>query len=145
VWLNGAASADPGHELKAFDAQGKLEGPYRPDGVAIDHRVALQVQVWAHKMATVNVRSAGTTIEVALESSSSFDPAGVDPATVRFGPGNAAPISTRIETSADGHLALVIRFRRGDTGLPAAAAAACLTGRELEGAPFEGCAAVDTK
>ena len=134
TWYNQAAGMAEMHPLKIFDDKGKLEGPY----AAEESKVGLNVQVWGHKSVSVAIRSAAATIEIALSGGASFDVAKADPASLHLGPKAAAPFATRLET-VDGHPALIVRFRRTDTGLDASAVNACLAGRQLDGVPFEGC------
>jgi hypothetical protein len=136
-WYNQASRSDGGHQLKAFDENGKLEGPYTTRAVLLDDRVGLNVQVSAHKMAPVAVRPAGPSLEVVLKTEASFDAAKADVATFRFGPKNAKPVATRVE-EIEGRSAVVATFRREDTGTQGAVSA-CLTGRQTDGVPFEGC------
>ena len=144
TWHNQAANMGNAHQLKIFDEKGKLEGPYVPDGEPVDGRAGLNVQVWGHRSAPVAIRSGGTAIEVVLRSDASFDAGRADAATLRFGPKNAAPISSRLET-IEGRAALVARFRRADAGIQGAVVSACLTGRLQDGVPFEGCDLVAAK
>jgi hypothetical protein len=94
--------------------------------------------VWGHKSAPVVIRSAAATIEVVLRSDASFDAAKANPPSLRLGPKDAAPVASRL-ADIDGHPAVVARFRRTDTGLQTSDLNACLSGRQLDGIPFEGC------
>jgi hypothetical protein len=141
VWTDQLAPTTDPHLLKTFDEKGKLEGPYPID----DHKLGLNVQVWAHRSAPVTVRSAASAIEVVLRSDGTFDATQTDASTLRFGPRNASAIATRTET-VDGHTALVARFRRADVGLQSVGVmSACLTGRLHDGVPFEGCDLIASK
>jgi hypothetical protein len=136
-WYGYASETGPGHQLKSFDEKGALKGSYARNGVPMDDKIGLNVQVWAHKMAPVAIRSAGTVMEVVLRSDASFEAANIDAASLRFGPASAAPIDSHPET-VEGRAAVVVRFRRADTGIHGPVSA-CLTGRQLDGVPFEGC------
>lgn len=137
-WYNQAGKVGGAHQLKAFDEKGKLERLYTIDGAPVDGDFGLNVQVWAHRMAPVKVRSSGTVIEVGLHSDVSFDAAKADAATLRFGPKNATPVGSRLET-VDGHAALVARFRLADTGIQGSNVSVCLNGLDQDRVPFEGC------
>jgi hypothetical protein len=140
VWINLAVHMPDQHALKVFDEKGKFEGPYSDD----DAGAALYVQVWAHKSAHIAIRSAATVIEVALQSEGGLDAGSADPATLRFGPRNAASIGSRFESS-NGRTSLIAKFRRADIGIPAGVASVCLTGRLKDGVPFEGCDLIPAK
>jgi hypothetical protein len=139
-WTPRAVATNQPHALKLFDDKGKLDGPFEMQ----DKTVGIDVQVWAHKSALVSIRSAGAIIEVTLRSEGGFDSAKADTSTLRFGPRNAAPIDTRLET-VEGRSVLLARFRRTDIGVPSGIASVCLTGRQQDGIPFEGCDLVTTK
>ena len=79
-------------------------------------------------------------IPVALFGSASLDVQDIDWATVRFGPGRAAP--WRIPGSAkggdgDGQVDTVVHFRTQETGLGCGDESARLTGETVNGRPFE--------
>jgi hypothetical protein len=139
-WIMQATTSIEPHQLKLFDEKGKLEGPYAIE----DRTVALNVQVWAHKSAAIKILSAASTIEVAIHSEGGFDPSKADPSTLRFGPGGAAPLNTRVET-IEGRTRLVARFRRSDSSVPNGVVSVCLTGRQHNGVPFEGCDLISSK
>jgi hypothetical protein len=140
TWYNQATGMDEMHPLKIFDEKGKPEGPY----AAEPDKIGFNVQVWGHKSAPVTIRSAAATIEVVLKSDATFDARKADAATLRFGPRNAAPLGSRMET-VEGRSALVARFRRADTGIQGAVVSACLTGSQQDGVPFEGCDLIAAK
>ena len=100
------------HQLKLFDEKGKLDGPYAPDGKAVDSHLGLNIQVWGHRYAPIIVRPTSTAIEVVLRTDASFDVSKVDLKSLRFGPNQAAGTS-RLQTM-DGHVALVTGFQWTD-------------------------------
>jgi hypothetical protein len=133
------AEADGGHHLKAFDDKGKLEGPVTMPGGNSRDNVGFRVQVWAHKMATIGIRASDAqTVEVVLRTEGGFEAAKADPSSLRFGPKHAPAIRTHVET-VDGNVTVVARFRRVDAGLQGRGVNACLTGKQSDGVPFEGC------
>jgi len=136
VWYNQAAEFADTHNLKFFDPKGSLDGD-APKDVQTDSKVGLRLQVWAHRTAPVEVRLSGTTVEVVIRSDASFDAVKADPATLRMAGTNGAPIESRLQT-VDGHQALVMRFRR-DSAVHRAGANVCVTGRQQDSVPFEGC------
>jgi hypothetical protein len=143
AWQNRADRVDSDqvnsdHQLRLFDENGKLEGPYMLNGSPADPHIGLNVQVWAHKTAPVAIRSLGNLIEVVLENAAYFTARNTNVESLRFGPKKAAPVASRTEMKAD-QPELVIQFRRPDTGIRPGDVSACLTGLQLDGAPFEGC------
>jgi hypothetical protein len=81
-----------------------------------------------------------SVIPVAVLSSSTFDAAKVDPASVKFGPNEAPSVSSsRDDVNGDGLLDLVLHFRTQQTGLQSSDTQACLAGQTQSGIPFEGC------
>jgi hypothetical protein len=143
-WYNYAAESGGVHELKAFDDHGKLEGPLKIEGQAVNSGIALRLQVWAHKTAPVAIHLGGQVFEVVLRSDGSFDAAKADPETLRFGPKNAIAVGSRLET-IDGRAAVIANFRRADSGIERAGGNACLVGRQQDGVLFEGCDTVQKK
>ena len=95
----------------------------------------------------LNLRSRGR-VPVALLGSEEFDVAGVDVATLAFGPEGAAPVDRRgggyADRNRDGFLDLVRHFRVPETGIRAGDEMACLNGVTLDGIPFTGCDAIET-
>lgn len=86
-------------------------------------------------------------VPVALLGSEAFDVEAVDPATLAFGPGGAAPLFghvRRADLDGDGRLDLIAHYRIWDTGIAVGDLEACLTGELSDGTAFEGCDAVWT-
>jgi hypothetical protein len=135
LWSNAAMQMTTQHSINLFDDKGKLLGP--DSRYALDRSVGI-VQVWGHKLATVSIRPTGAWIDVVLKSGASFDAAQTDVSTLRFGPGGASPVTSRLESPAS-NADLVARFRTSDTGIPPTAVNACLRGVQKDGIPFEGC------
>ncbi len=128
-WSTYTVRAGPPHEVKLFDAKGKLVGPYGADPV-----VGFAVQVWGHLPVPVEIRPNGELWQVRLRSAGSFEVGSADRASLRFGPKGAAPTAVDRQ-GAD----MLLTFRAADTGLQPGDVNACLTGRKQDGMPFEGC------
>jgi hypothetical protein len=85
-------------------------------------------------------------VAVTVLGSELLDAAAIDPASLRFGPGEARPQapSQLRDADRDGFLDLVSHFRTGDAELSAGAGTACLHGRLEDGARFLGCDAPES-
>jgi hypothetical protein len=87
----------------------------------------------------INLQSQGV-IPVAIISSSTFDATMMDPASVRFGPGEARSTSSRLEeVNGDGLPDLIMHFRTQQAGIQPGDTQACLTGQTRSGTPIQGC------
>ena len=134
TWYNLGSPASESH-LRVFSSAGKLQNPLHGDPPA-----SMNIQVWGHLLARVSIHSAGKKFHVILRSQSYLDATQVDPASLHFGPGKASPESVRVEdVNHNGKADLVMYFRATDSGIPPKSVNACLTGKRLDGAPFEGC------
>jgi hypothetical protein len=134
-WYYLASPASEGEHLRVFSSVGKLLSSFQEGGGA-----RLNIQAWGHLLAKVSIRPAGQKLQVILRGQTFLDAAKVDPASLRFGPRSAAPANARAEdVDQDGNLDLVMYFRASDAGIPPGSVNACLRGRRLDGAPFEGC------
>lgn len=94
----------------------------------------------------INPRSKGR-IAVAILTTSSFDAATVDPATIRFGAAGdeVALVHSSIEdVDGDGHLDLILHFVTQDTGITCSTTTASLTGALFSGAKIKGSDFVET-
>jgi hypothetical protein len=138
AWYNRAERVNSDHQLRIFDENGKLEGPYTVNGSAPDPRVGLNVQVWAHKTVPIMIRSAANVIEIVLQNAAYFNVRNAKVESLRFGPQKAVAIASRTELKGE-QPELVIQFRRSETGIRSADVTACLTGLQVDGVPFEGC------
>ena len=118
------------HQLKKFDAKGKLLGE-REGGAG---KTGIAVQVWAHLSAGMSIQQVSGVIEVTLHGAGTFEVTHADVESLRFGPAGAAPLSNKI---AGGDL--VLTFSAADAGIRAADLTACLAGRLQNGVPFEAC------
>jgi hypothetical protein len=134
-WYYAASPAADGQHLRVFSSAGKLQRPFHEGGAA-----SVNIQVWGHLLAKISIRPAGQKLRVVLLGQQYLEASQVDRESLRFGPGNVAPGPVQTEDSDhDGKLDLVMYFRTGDAGLPPKSVNACLSGRRLDGAPFEGC------
>jgi hypothetical protein len=90
----------------------------------------------------------GGVVPVALLGSDAFDVSEVDAATLKFGPGDAAPDhdhGPHVEgVNADGLPDLLTHFDTGESGIVFGTLVACLSGETLDGKPFNGCDDVRT-
>jgi len=79
-------------------------------------------------------------LPVAILSSETFDATRVDPSTVRFGPGDASPLSRTFvrDTNRDGRDDLVLRFLMHEVGISCSDRTVTLSGETEDGARFRG-------
>jgi hypothetical protein len=127
--------AGEGQHLRLFSSIGKIEHAVDDQGPA-----RMYIQVWAHMLARVNLRTAGQKFRVILRNEHLIPADQVDPSSLRFGPSRATPTDAHIEdVDHDGKPALVMYVNKVDAGLGANNVNACLTGKRNDGAPFEGC------
>ncbi len=95
---------------------------------------------------SLNLLSRGV-IPVAILGSEEFDVTRLDPETLGFGPAGAAPAHRGgghfADVNGDGHLDFLSHYRVDETGLVPGDMEACVTGKTLDGAPFEGCDTVE--
>ena len=112
-----------------------------PRQVAIDIRPGSEAN-------RINPASRGV-IPVAVLGSAIFDVADADLATLRFGPGDAAPSQrgrTRLaDVNRDGFTDLVSHFWMQETGIAPGDTRACISGKTREGAEFRGCDAIRSR
>ncbi len=117
------------HQIKLFDANGKLMKPYGDPSEA-----GFAIQVWGHLPASIEIRSEGDLWRVKLVRAGPLAATRTDEASLRFGPGGAKPVA--IDQESDD---LVIAFRSADIKVRPADLNACLSGQREDGVPFEGC------
>jgi len=87
---------------------------------------------------SINPGSQGR-IPVAILTDETFDATTVDPATVRFGPENAAAAHSAIEdVDGDGDLDMILHFKTQKTGIEPGDTEATLTGKTYGGISIEG-------
>jgi len=133
-WFNYASPVKVAHHLRVFDRAGQLRSFLGGDANGIN------LQVWGHLSAKVEIRRAGSFINATLSGSPAFDIARVDLASLRLGRGGSGPVSSQVrDTDRHGNVDLVLAFREMDATLPPGAISICLTGKRLDGVPFEGC------
>ena len=134
-WHSAGAVLDGAHMLRVFSPEGKLLGPYVPNGgTPLPPDIGIPVQVWGRRAAVIRIRMLPAAVEVILESSGAFNAEKADPASFRFGPQGMSAVSTSRRV-VEGRVQVVARF----PAISSSAISACLTGRLLEGTPFEGC------
>jgi hypothetical protein len=95
---------------------------------------------------TINPKSKGV-IPVVIFTTATFDATTVDPATVRFGPGNASEAHGTGHVSdvdGDGDLDLMLHFRTQDAAIPCGATSATLTGQTFSAQAIEGSDTITT-
>lgn len=132
---DGGSPAEQGGHLRIFSTAGKLQASFAEAGPA-----RMNLQVWAHLLAKVSIRNAGPNLRVILRGEPFLDATKVDTASLRFGPLGASPERVAAEdTDHDGKPDLVMYFQAGKSGVEPKNVNACLIGRRLDGAPFEGC------
>jgi len=86
----------------------------------------------------VNLTSKGV-IPVAIYTTEGLDAAGVDVATVVFGPAEASPVHAALEdVDEDGDLDLILHFRTQETGIAAEDTSVTLSGSTTGGTAFTG-------
>ncbi len=82
-------------------------------------------------------------IPVAILGTDAFDVRDVDPTTLAFGPGQAAPSHAQgphlDDINDDGFADLVVHFGTAEAGIAFDALDACLSGETLDGSAFESC------
>jgi hypothetical protein len=135
--FSAAARVDTPNHLRAFSEKGKLEGEYTEPG--LPPNTAIRVQVWGHLSASISIRRRGDLIDVTLHGTPSFDVRKIRLADLRFGPKRGVPVSTQPQPAGQ-QMKIVARFRQQDTGIQPGDVNACLSGRQADGVPFEGCA-----
>lgn len=135
TWYYLASPGPGGDHLRVFSSLGKLQSSYQNGGNA-----RVNIQVWGHLLARISIRSSGQNLRVILRSEPSLKANQVDTASLRFGPRGAPPDKVRTEdVDHNGKPDLVLYFRSADSGIPVKSVNACLSGKRLDGAPFEGC------
>lgn len=109
------------------------------------HEIALDIKPGSDRN-PVNLKGKGV-IPVAILTTDDFDATTVDPATVRFGPGEAQEAHARghiEDVDGDGHDDLVLHFKTKDSGIQAGDAEAGITGMTFGGEEIAGSDAIDT-
>jgi hypothetical protein len=104
------------------------------------------INVTIDVLSSINPRSKGV-IPVAILATAAFDATTVDPATVRFGPGNASEAHGTGHVSdvdGDGDLDLLLHFRTQDAAIPCGATSASLTGQTFSAQPVHGSDTITT-
>lgn len=134
-WSNLGSPASDGQHLRVFSSAGKLQSSFHAEPPG-----RMNIQVWGHLLARISIRPSGQKFRVILWSEPFLEGSQVDTASLRFGPRNAPADNVHVEdANHDGKVDLVMYFRAADSGIAPKSVNACLTGRRLDGAPFEGC------
>jgi len=135
TWYDLAYPAADGQHLRLFSSAGKLQGPFDAQGPA-----RMNIQVWGHLLARVSIRSASGKLQVILWDGPFLKTGQVDMSSLRFGPRGASSQDVHVEdVRHTGKQNLVMVFDTSASGVLPKSINACLTGRRLDGAPFEGC------
>jgi hypothetical protein len=131
-WFNYASPTKVPHRLRVFDAAAQLRSFRGGDENGIN------LQVWGHLFAKVGIRRAGALIHVTLSGGPAFDVHQVDKASLRLDRGGSGPVSTTVQDAdGDGMDDLVAAFP--GPAVSHGSVSVCLTGKRLDGIPFEGC------
>lgn len=163
--LPGSPAIDAVPVERCTDADGApllvdQRGIPRPQGAACDigafelEAIPVEIDIRpGSDLNPVNSVSRGV-IPVAILGSDSFDVSHIDTQTLGFGPAGAAPRHDLLDSQTfenhlgdvneDGLADLVSHYRTQDTGIGPEDEEACVTGRTLEGIPFEGCDSIKT-
>ncbi len=142
IWFNLASQIGGDHEFRLFETGGSPVVP--PAGALPQNKsLGINVQVWGHRTARIDIRRSGNAWQVKLESSPGIDILQVKPESLHFGPKGAAPVESTVEPSArDGGADLVLKIGSAGTGIQPNQPVACLDGVTLDNVPFEGCGAI---
>jgi probable HAF family extracellular repeat protein len=89
-----------------------------------------------------------SVVPVAIWGAADFDVAAIDLGSLAFGPNGAGPAEVGWESvrdrNGDGLDDLVVPFRSDESGIEPGQGEACVTGKTLDGVPFEGCDSIRT-
>lgn len=122
--------ADEVGELFEFVSFGALEAS--PEG----QDIVVEVKVGEGRT-PINAYSRGV-IPVMVRSSEEFDAASIDPASLRFGPGEARALEASARRMQAGRSDVVFHFPTQDAGLECDDTEVILRGETMEGTPFQG-------
>ncbi len=93
--------------------------------------------------------SARGLLPVAILGSDRFDATSVEPTTLSFGPGGAAPVHAKgghaEDVDGDGYVDWISHYRIEDVGIPAGETTLCARGFTSSARPLEGCDTVRTR
>ena len=148
--FNGSARLDPETAGEITEWQFVSGDPANPDRISLDmsepltiqagacgtdvaEKVTAELDVKPGEGAVVNPRSRGR-LPVALLSSETFDATTVDPGTITFGPGDAAPVHlVETDVNGDGRADLLMHFEMPATGIVVNTTTVTLNAETTEG------------
>jgi hypothetical protein len=116
-----------------------------PDGAAEAPRSDVAIDIEPRSAHNVLPSAGRGNVRVAVLGSERFDVGAIDPASLRFGPGEVPPRrrGTRSrDVDGDGRQDLVALYPLRRAALPAGAERACLAWESFDGVAYEGCDAV---
>jgi hypothetical protein len=139
IWFNHASVTGGKHQFRLFEIGGSPVVSTN-SGLPSDDSIGINVQVWGHLTAHINVQPLGRDWRVVLLGETKFDVLQVKSESLRFGPNGEVPADQKVEDSDhDGRADLVLKMSASGSGIPANQSIGCLTGLRVDNVPFEGC------
>jgi hypothetical protein len=135
TWRPLAAASSDTNTWHLFTADGQPASDFR---AGAGHRMDLQI--WAHRLASVAIARQGSNYEVVIKGQPKFDVKQIDAATLQLSPGGARPDFVRIiDFDGDGIPDLSGVFSVSRAIIPSGTVTACVRGTLGSGDAFEGC------